>query len=90
MTEVATMGDMSTEQLPPPTVEIVDEALIAATSMEADDTSIKPEPTLSLAVAGTMEVPATDDGARPPLLMLFMADGTVRWVTQPTEDIADA
>jgi len=88
MTEVATMGDMSTEQLPPPTVEIVDEALIAATSMDNDETAVEPDqqPTLSLAVAGTMEVPATDDGARPPLLMLFMADGTVRWVTQPTED----
>ena len=86
------MADMSTDQLPPPTVEIVDEALIAATSMENDDIAAETEqqPTLSLAVAGTMEVPATDDGARPPLLMLFMADGTVRWVAQPTEDIADA
>lgn len=88
MTEVATMAAMSTEQLPPPTVEIVDEALIAATSMDNDGTAVEPDqqPTLSLAVAGTMEVPATDDGARPPLLMLFMADGTVRWVTQPTDD----
>ena len=52
------------------------------------DGALEPDqqPTLSLAVAGTMEVPATDDGARPPLLMLFMANGTVRWVTQPTED----
>ncbi len=85
MTEVATMGDMSTAQLPPPTVEIVDEALIAATSMDNNGTAVEPDqqPTLSLAVAGTMEVPATDDGARPSLLMLFMADGTVRWVNQP-------
>ena len=80
------MADMPTEQLPPPNLEIVDEALIAATSMDNDGTAVEPEqtPMLSLAVAGTMEVPATGD--RPPLLMLFMADGTVRWVNQPTED----
>ena len=39
--------------------------------------------TLGLAVAGTMEIAETEDGDRPPLLMLFMADGTVRWVNQP-------
>ena len=74
---------MPTEQLPPPNLEIVDEALIAATSMDNDGTASAPEqaPTLSLAVAATMEIAATDD--RPPLLMLFMADGTVRWVNQP-------
>ena len=53
--------------------------------MDNNGTAVEPDqqPTLSLAVAGTMEVPATDDGARPSLLMLFMADGTVRWVNQP-------
>ena len=38
--------------------------------------------TLGLAVAGTMEIAGTEDGDRPPLLLLFMADGTVRWVSQ--------
>ena len=38
--------------------------------------------TLALAVAGTMEIAGTEDGDRPPLLLLFMADGTVRWVSQ--------
>jgi hypothetical protein len=74
------MTVMSTSELPPPTVEIVDEALIASGFM--DDEAPEQTPMLSLAVAGTMEVPATGD--RPPLLMLFMADGTVRWVNQPT------
>jgi hypothetical protein len=73
------MAVMSTSELPPPTVEIVDESLIASGFM--DDKAPEQTPTLSLAVAGTMEVPATDD--RPPLLMLFMADGTLRWTTPP-------
>ena len=62
---------MQTGELPPPA-----ENDVAATPAQ--------QPTLALAVAGTMEVPATDDGVRPPLLMLFMADGTVRWVNQST------
>ena len=76
---------MTTEKLPPPTVEIVDEALIAATSMDNDDIAAETEqqPTLSLVVAGATEIAGTEDGDRPPLLMLFMADGTVRWVNQP-------
>jgi len=67
------VSDMQTEELPPPTV---------------DDVAVEPEqqPTLALAVAGTMEIAGTEDGDRPPLLMLFMADGTVRWVNQPTDD----
>ena len=82
------MIDTRNEELPPPTIEIVDEALIAATSMDNDGTAVEPDqqPTLALAVAGTMEVPATEDGERPPILMLFMADGTVRWVNQPAEE----
>lgn len=64
------MSAMPTEELPPPT---------------NDDLAVEPDqqPTLALVVAGTMEVAGTEDGARPPLLMLFMADGTVRWVNQP-------
>jgi len=71
------MIEMQSEELPPPS---------------DNDVAVEPDqqPTLALAVAGTMEVAASDDGARPPLLMLFMADGTVRWVRQPTEDLADA
>ena len=76
------MAAMSTDELPPPTVEIVDEALIASGFM--DDEAPEQTPTLALAVAGTMDIPSTDD--RPALLMLFMADGTVRWVNPPTED----
>jgi hypothetical protein len=75
------MAVMSTSELPPPTVEIVDESLIASGFM--DDEAPDHQPTLSLTVAGTMEIPGSDDGARPPLLMLFMADGTVRWVKSP-------
>jgi hypothetical protein len=64
------MSDMQSEELPPPT---------------ENDVAVEPEqqPTLALAVAGTMEIAGTEDGDRPPLLMLFMADGTVRWVNQP-------
>ena len=71
------MSDTQNEELPPPIV---------------DDVAVEPEqqPTLALAVAGTVEIKGTGDGDRPPLLMLFMADGTVRWVKQPTEDLADA
>ena len=76
------MAAMSSDELPPPTIEIVDEALIAATSM--DDVTPEQTPTLALQVAGTMDIPSTDD--RPALLMLFMADGTVRWVNPPTDD----
>ena len=67
------MSDMQSEELPPPT---------------ENDVAVEPEqqPTLALVVAGTMEIAGTEDGDRPPLLMLFMADGTVRWVNQPTED----
>ena len=65
------MSDMQkpSEELPPPTV---------------NDVAVKPEQqaTLGLAVAGTMEIAGTEDGDRPPLLLLFMADGTVRWVSQ--------
>ena len=65
------MGDMQTEELPPPA-----ENDVAATPAQ--------QPTLALTVAGTIEIEGTRDGDRPPLLMLFMADGTVRWVNQPT------
>tara|TARA_R110000744_G_scaffold377440_2_gene492447 strand:- start:605 stop:856 length:252 start_codon:yes stop_codon:yes gene_type:complete len=77
------MDNMTTEKLPPPTVEIVDEALIAATSMDNDDIAAETEqqPTLSLAVAGATEIAGTENDDRPPLLMLFMADGTLRWTT---------
>ena len=53
-----------------------------------NDVALEPDqpPTLALAVAGTMEIPGSDDGIRPPLLMLFMADGTVRWVEPPSDD----
>ena len=49
-----------------------------------NDVAVEPEQqaTLALAVAGTMEIAGTEDGDRPPLLLLFMADGTVRWVSQ--------
>ena len=85
------MSNTPTEHPTLPTVEIVDEALIAATSMESDDVAVEPDqqPTLALAVAGTMEVPATDDGERPPVLMLFMADGTVRWHLPQESDPMD-
>lgn len=63
------MSEMQTEELPPPTDEEV--------AVEADQ-----PPTLALAVAGTMEIQGTENDDRPPLLMLFMADGTVRWVSQ--------
>ena len=65
------MSDMQTDQLPPPTV---------------NDVAVEPEQqqTLGLAVAGTMEIAGPEGGDRPPLLLLFMADGTVRWVNQPT------
>lgn len=76
------MAAMSTSKLPPPTVEIVDQALID--SGYVDDEAPEQTPTLALAVAGTMDIPST--GERPPLLMLFMADGTVRWVNPPSED----
>lgn len=67
------MSDMQTEELLPLTVDDVD--------MAQDQ-----QPTLALAVAGTMDIPGSDDGVRPPLLMLFMADGTVRWVEPPSDD----
>ena len=50
--------------------------------MQPDELSPPTQATLALAVAGTMEIAGTEDGDRPPLLMLFMADGTVRWVSQ--------
>jgi len=64
------MSDMQSEELPPPT---------------ENDVAVEPEqqPTLALAVAGTMEIAGTEDGDRPPLLLLFMADGTLRWTTPP-------
>jgi hypothetical protein len=52
------------------------------------DGALEPDqqPTLSLAVAGTMEIPGSEDGIRPPLLMLFMANGEIRWVNPPSDD----
>ena len=50
--------------------------------MQPDELSPPTQATLALAVAGTMEIAGTEDGDRPPLLLLFMADGTVRWVSQ--------
>jgi hypothetical protein len=67
------MSDTQTNQLPPATEKDV----VAAPDRQ---------PTLSLAVAGTMEIAGSEDGARPSLLMLFMADGTVRWVESPVSD----
>tara|TARA_R110000822_G_scaffold100441_5_gene226141 strand:+ start:447 stop:671 length:225 start_codon:yes stop_codon:yes gene_type:complete len=67
-----TMDKMQTETLPP----------------TIDDVDIEPglSPTLALAVAGMIEIQGTGSDDSPPLLMLFMADGTVRWVSQPSED----
>lgn len=69
------MSDMQkpTEELPPPT---------------ENDVAVKPDgqPTLTLAIAGTMDIPGTGDSEHPPLLMLLMADGTVRWANQRNED----
>ena len=69
------MSDMqeSTGELPPPNENDV--------AVEMDQ-----QPTLTLAIAGTMEIPGTGEGGELPLLMLLMADGTVRWASQRTED----
>tara|TARA_R110000765_G_scaffold39296_1_gene85555 strand:+ start:63 stop:308 length:246 start_codon:yes stop_codon:yes gene_type:complete len=74
-TKGSAMSDMqeSTGELPPPNENDV--------AVEMDQ-----QPTLTLAIAGTMEIPGTEEGGELPLLMLLMADGTVRWASQRTED----
>jgi len=64
------MSNMQNEEIQHPT-----ETDIAAETEQ--------QPTLSMPVAGAKEIPGTEDGDRPPLLMLFMADGSLRWVAQP-------
>tara|TARA_R110000744_G_scaffold135315_2_gene244719 strand:- start:2413 stop:2637 length:225 start_codon:yes stop_codon:yes gene_type:complete len=67
------MRDMQTqtEELPPPT---------------QNDAAAMPEqqPTLTMAVAGTLEISATDDGQ--PVLLILMADGSVRWHSPQVSD----
>tara|TARA_R110002073_G_scaffold1632_2_gene11409 strand:+ start:811 stop:1014 length:204 start_codon:yes stop_codon:yes gene_type:complete len=67
------MIDTRNEELPPPA---------------NDDVAVDPDhqSTLALVIAGTMEVVGTGDDGRPPILLLYMGDGTVRWVVKPTEE----
>ena len=78
---------MTTEPLNLPTVDIIDEALIAATSMDNDAITAEAEqqPTLSLPVSGMMEIAGTEDDEGDPLLFLFMSDGSIRWTSQNAE-----